>query len=114
VPDKKTDTAVKNRTCYSISLAHDLSAEEQDGIKNFIKSESFTINKSRKGKKRLLDIRRLVESLIATGARSLDLVLLSQEGVAAAKPAEILKAVLNLHEEQCLDMSILKVWSKSV
>jgi radical SAM family uncharacterized protein/radical SAM-linked protein len=114
VPDKKTDTAVKNRTCYSISFAHDLSAEDQDGIKNFIKSESFTINKSRKGKKRLLDIRRLVESLVATGARSLDLILLSQEGVAAAKPAEILKAVLNLHEEQCLDMSILKVWSKSV
>jgi hypothetical protein len=41
------------------------------------------------------------------------MVLLSEEGKAASKPVEILKAVFDLTQEQSLDMGILKVWSKS-
>jgi hypothetical protein len=41
------------------------------------------------------------------------MVLLSEEGVASSKPVEILDAVLDITEEECLVMSILKVWSKS-
>jgi hypothetical protein len=41
------------------------------------------------------------------------MVLLSEEGKAASKPVAILKAMLDLTQEQSLDIDILKVWSKS-
>jgi hypothetical protein len=75
--------------------------------------DSFNITKMRKGRQRTLDIRKQVESFVVSGENSLDMVLHSQEGISAGKPVEILKAVLDLTEDECLDMSILKVWSKS-
>ena len=52
--------------------------------------------------------------MVVTGDNSLEMVLLSVEGKAASKPVEIIKAVLDLTQEQSLDMAILKAWSKSV
>ena len=110
--DRKTEAAVKNLTCYTISLARDLSAEDRDALNNFMAGDSFTIIKTRKGRQRMLDVRKQVKSLAVTGHNSLEMVLLSQEGRAAGKPVEILQAVFNLTEEECLDMNILKVWNK--
>jgi radical SAM-linked protein len=112
-PDKKTAAVGKNRTAYAISLDRDLSAEDRENLKNFMDCDSFNITKMRKGRQRTLDIRKQVESFVVSGENSLDMVLLSQEGISAGKPVEILKAVLDLTEDECLDMSILKVWSKS-
>ncbi|MFC1826459.1 TIGR03960 family B12-binding radical SAM protein [Thermodesulfobacteriota bacterium] len=113
VSDKKTDAVLKNLTRYTISLDHALSAENRDALKKFMASDSFTIKKIRKGKQRILDIRKQVESLEVSGNNSLEMVLHTEEGKAASKPVEILKAVLELNQEQCLDIDILKVWSKS-
>lgn len=113
VPDKKVGVGGKKLTCYQISFDRDLSGEYREKLESFMNSESFTITKFRKGKKRVIDVRKLVESLAVSGNNNLEMVLLSEEGKAASKPVEILKAVFDLTQEQSLDMGILKVWSKS-
>jgi radical SAM family uncharacterized protein/radical SAM-linked protein len=114
VPDKKAGVGGKKLTCYQISFDRDLSGEDREKLESFMSSESFTITKFRKGKKRVIDVRKQVESLAVSGNNNLEMVLFSEEGIAASKPVEILKAVFDLSQEQSLDMAILKVWSKSV
>jgi radical SAM family uncharacterized protein/radical SAM-linked protein len=113
VPDKKVAAAGKKITCYLISFDRDLSGEDRGKLESFMNSESFTITKFRKGKKRVIDVRKQVESLAVSGNNSLEMVLFSEGGKAASKPVEILKAVLDLTREQSLNMAVLKVWSKS-
>jgi radical SAM family uncharacterized protein/radical SAM-linked protein len=113
VPDKKKNAAVKNRTCYQIILDRGFSEEDREKIKSFMDCGSFTLTKLRKGKKRILDIRKQVESINISKNSTLEIILLSEEGRAAGKPVEILKAVFDLTEEEALDMSILKLWNKS-
>ena len=104
MPDKKNDAAAKNLTCYGVSLDRGLSAEDRDALKSFMDSDTFTITKISKGRQRMLDIRKQVESLIMSGENSLEMVLLSEEGRAAGKPVEILKSVLHLTDEESLDL----------
>ena len=112
VPDKKNNGAGKNLTCYQINFSRDFSGEEKEALESFMKNESFIITKFRKGKKRVIDTRKQVQSLVQTGKNSLRMVLLNEEGKAASKPVEIVKAVLALTEEQSLDIGILKEWNK--
>jgi radical SAM family uncharacterized protein/radical SAM-linked protein len=112
VPDKKKGTAAISRTCYRVSLDGELSAADRNSLKNFMESDSFTITKTIKGRQRLLDIRKQVESLAPSGADSLELVLRSQDGKAGGKPVEILKALLQLTEDQCFALRIMKVWNR--
>ena len=114
VPDKKKDEQVKYRTCYTISFDRELTSKERDSLKSFMDCESFTIKKFRKGKQRVIDIRKQVESFVVTGDKNTEMVLLSEEGRSAGKPVEISKVIFNLTDEESLDMSILKVWTKSV
>ena len=114
MPNKKTDAAVGNLTCYTVSLDRDLSTEDRNTLKSFMDRNSFVITKIRKGKQRKLDIRKQVESLFVSSDNSLEMRLLSEEGIASGKPVEILKAVFNLTDEECLDMKIRKVWNKAV
>ncbi len=114
VPDKKTAAEVKNLTCYSIALNRELSGRDREARNSFMESESYSISKIRKGKQRKLDIRKQVESLNISGTDSLEMILLSQEGKAAGKPAEILKAVLALSDEEILDLNILKKWHRVI
>jgi len=113
-PEKKSGTPEIQRIFYAITLDRDLSGTDRETLQRFMAGSSFAITKIRKGKKRQLDIRNQVESLNVSGSNSVELVLFSQEGKGGAKPAEILQAVLDLSDEECLDMDILKVWSKSV
>lgn len=114
VPDKKHNTVGKNLTCYQICFSRELSAEEKGALESFMKNESFTVTKFRKGKKRVIDIRKQIQSLLQTDKSGIKMVLFSEEGKAAGKPVEILKAILNLTDEESLDISILKVWNKSL
>jgi len=113
MPDKTNHTA-GNLTCYRMSLNRYLSADDRDAIKNFLDSDSFSITKIRKGRQRRLDIRKQVKNMLISGDSSIEMVLFSQEGRAAGKPAEILRAVLHLTDEESLDMRIIKLWSRSV
>jgi radical SAM-linked protein len=113
VPDKKCNAVVKNITCYQVCFDQDFSAEDREKIRSFMNSESLTIEKFRKGKKRIIDIRKQVESLVESGNNKLEMILFSEEGKATSKPVEILQAVLDLTQEQSLDLAIIKVWNKS-
>ena len=44
----------------------------------------------------------------------LELIMLQEEGKAAGKPVEIIKAAFGLTDEEVLVMRILKVWSRPV
>jgi radical SAM family uncharacterized protein/radical SAM-linked protein len=112
VPAKKTDAAVKSLTCYTINFDRELTAGDRDALISFMDNDSFNITKARKGRMRKLDIRKQVESLAVSANKSIEIVLLSEEGKAAGKPVEILKAMLNLTREQSLDINIVKEWSK--
>ena len=113
-PCRKTDAAVRNLTFYTVKLGRELSRDAVKTLENFMDSDSFTITKIRKGKQRVLDIRKQVESLGVSADNNLELLLFSEEGKAGGKPVEILQAVFNFTDEECLDMKILKVWNKSV
>jgi radical SAM family uncharacterized protein/radical SAM-linked protein len=114
VPGKKVDAAGKNITCYQINLDWDLSGEDKEKLKSFMSNESFTLTKFRKGKKRQIDVRKQVYSFVIAANNSLEMVLHSEEGKAASKPVEILKAVLDLSLEQSLEINILKNWNKFI
>ncbi len=110
MPDKKGGSGEKIRTGYKIRLDRNLLPEERDSLKKFMDSDTLSIIRIRKGRQRSLDIRKQVESFVVSGADCFELVLFSRDGKAGAKPVEILKAVLNLSDDECLDADILKVW----
>jgi len=113
VTAKKTGAAGKNLTCYEINLGRNLSGTEREKLQQFMAGDSFAVTKKRKGKERTVDIRQQVQSLDVVGNESLKMVLSSEAGKATSKPVEILKAVFNLTERQCLESAILKVWQKT-
>jgi radical SAM family uncharacterized protein/radical SAM-linked protein len=114
VNDKKAGASGENITCYEINLGHDLSGTERENLQRFMASESFAVTQKRKGKERTVDIRQQVKSLGVSGNASLEMVLYSEEGKAAGKPGDILRAALDLKEERCLETAILKVWTKAI
>jgi len=113
MPDKKTDTAVKSHICYTIDLGRDLTARNRDALAGFMDSDSFSLTKIVKGKQRIVDIRKQVQNLAITGPNSIEMILVAQEGKASGKPAEILQAVFDATDNECLDLNILKLWHKS-
>jgi len=110
-PDKNPDAATAVRSCYTISLARQLSDKDRNGLENFMAVKEFFLTKIRKGRERKLDIRRQVESIAVSGKNRLELVVQNQEGEAAGKPAEILKAALDLSDEEVLALRIVKTES---
>ncbi|UCD66566.1 MAG: TIGR03960 family B12-binding radical SAM protein [Deltaproteobacteria bacterium] len=114
VPERKSDAAVRYLTCYKIRLDRDLSSDDRDNLDSFMDKDSFTVKKMRKGRQRILDIRKQVKSIDVLEENSFEMILFSEEGKAAGKPAEIIKAILNLTDEECLNFNILKTWNKAV
>ncbi|MBW2506920.1 MAG: DUF2344 domain-containing protein [Deltaproteobacteria bacterium] len=114
MPDKKTAAAVGNITFYAVRLDRKLTPEDINALKDFLAAESFYITKIRKGRSRNLDIRNQVENIEVKEDGKLELIMLQEEGKAAGKPAEIIKAALGLTDEEVLVMRILKVWSRPV
>ncbi len=114
MPDKKTAAAVGNLTCYAVRLDRKLTPEDINALKDFLAAESFFIKKTRKGRSKNLDIRNQVENIEVTEDGKLKLIMLQEEGKAAGKPVEIIKAALGLTDEEVLVMRILKVWSRPV
>ena len=82
-------------------------------MKTFMAGDSFCITKTRKGRPRNLDIRKLVKNIEVTEDNKLEFVISQEEGKAGSKPAEILKAVLGLTDKEGLDLHILKIWQNS-
>ncbi|MBW2484444.1 MAG: TIGR03960 family B12-binding radical SAM protein [Deltaproteobacteria bacterium] len=114
MPDKTFEAEGKNITCYTITFDRNFTEDGRNALKNFMAGDSFIMTKIRKGRAKELDIRKQVESITVSGNSELDLVICQEQGKAAGKPAEILKAVLDLTDEEIFAARILKVWSKPV
>lgn len=113
-PDKKSKTPPKNLSFFTVNLDRHLSPGEREALAAFLAQDTFPVSRTRKGRRTVLDIRKQVSSLVLRDEKNLEMHLLTQEGTATAKPLEILQAVFGFSESQCLDLGILKVWSRVV
>ncbi len=114
IPAMKSRTPPKNLSCYTVSLVRHLTSGERKALAAFLAQDTFAVTRTRKGRQKVLDIRKQVRSLVLRDEKSLEMHLLTQEGTATAKPLEILQAVFGFSESECLDLGILKVWSRVV
>ena len=101
-------TAQNVITSYEIELPFELDQTALERIDQFISSDSFTIERLRKGRRKNLDIRPLVATIEPGSTTSVRLELISRSGTAGSKPAEVLGAVLELEEDTLLQLRVVK------
>jgi radical SAM-linked protein len=107
-----------HRSVYWISLNHLFLKEEAiTKIKKVLDKETFFIHQKRKGKRRSLDVRPLIERMEVRENRKrleearfwgVELVL-RNEGRRMAKPSEIVEAILGLEREALAQCRIIKI-----
>jgi radical SAM-linked protein len=111
-------SSLPHRSVYWIPLDHLLSKEEAiTKIKKALEKREFFIHQERKGKKRSVDVRPLIERMEVreNGRRSeegrswgVELVL-RNEGRRMAKPSEIVGALLGLEGEPLAQCKVIKL-----
>jgi radical SAM family uncharacterized protein/radical SAM-linked protein len=100
-------------TTYEIELPFALDEAALEKIEQFIRSDSFIIERMRKGKRKDLDIRPLVKAIEPRSQTSIRLELTSRSGTAGSKPAEVLEALLDLDEQSLLQLRVVKTsWAE--
>jgi radical SAM-linked protein len=117
-PLSSPPSSLFRQSAYRIPLDHLLSkAEVVTKIKKVLEMREFVIHQERKGKKRSVDVRPLIERLEvrengkASGEDrnwSVELVL-RNEGRRTAKPSEIIGALLGLEGETLAQCRIIKI-----
>ncbi len=93
---------------YTIRLDQPLTGEDTDRIEQFLASDEFLIQRTRKGKIKEINIRPLVVKLQAKGEDSLALELISRASEAGVKPLEALAAILAREQKQLLSSELIK------
>jgi radical SAM family uncharacterized protein/radical SAM-linked protein len=118
VPFSASPSPLLHRSAYWISLDHLLSKEEVIiKIKKALVKREFFIHQERKGKKRIVDLRPLIEKLEVrengkgseTGRNWGVELVLRNEGGRMAKPSEIVGAILDLEGEPLVRCRIVKL-----
>lgn len=118
VPLFSSPASLPSHTVYRISIDHLLSKEEViNRINRFLDEESLSIDQERKGKKRKVDIRPLIESMKVKeeekGPQDISCwgveLVLRNEVERTAKPPEIIEAILGLKGESLSRCRIVKV-----
>ena len=105
---------VQDMICtYQIEVPHDLSEAELEMISGLDSIDSMVVERIRKGRRKLLDIRPLINSIRVSTARTIILELISKSAMPGTKPAEALATLLHLDEETVLKLQIMKIsWSE--
>ncbi|UCB49470.1 MAG: TIGR03960 family B12-binding radical SAM protein [Deltaproteobacteria bacterium] len=80
---------------------------EETDLKRFLQSKYFPITKTRKGKEQVINARSIVKSLGFIPPNGLNLVISHNSGP-QLKPADIIKGVFFLSEDEALKIRILK------
>ncbi len=93
---------------YQIRLPQPLSAEDLGKIDIFLSKTEFTIERSRKGKIKEINIRPLVASLKTHKDNSITLDLISRASEAGVKPLEAMAAILEIEQKQLLSAEVIK------
>ncbi|MFC1831273.1 TIGR03936 family radical SAM-associated protein, partial [Thermodesulfobacteriota bacterium] len=105
---------VQDMICtYEIELPHDLNESDLQMISSFDSTDSMVVERIRKGKRKSLDIRPLINNIRVTAERTIILELISKSAMPGTKPAEALATLLHLDEETVLKLQIMKIsWSE--
>jgi radical SAM family uncharacterized protein/radical SAM-linked protein len=80
---------------------------EETDVQGFLQSKVFPIAKLRKGRKQIINARSMVKSMRFVPPNGVDLVISHNSGP-QLKPADIIKRVFHLGEEEALRIRILK------
>jgi radical SAM-linked protein len=99
-------------TCYHINLAG--GGDAQLALAKFRQTDNFGVTIERKGDKRHLDVRPLVQDLSECEDGIIQLIMASEPGRAGVKPMELLTAVLGISEEESRQARVMKVWSRRI
>ncbi len=102
------------QSSFTITFPRPLSPEELSSIDDFLGREQFPINRSRKGKNSIFDIRPLVAAIIPETAETLRLELLYTSGLPGVKPIEILTQILHMDTVTAATSKVLKTAWHSV
>jgi radical SAM family uncharacterized protein/radical SAM-linked protein len=118
VPISSPAGSLLHRSVYWISVNHCFSKEEAFmRIQKGLEKQEFFIDQERKGKRRILDIRPLIEKMevgenrerLGKGSTWGIEMVLQDGGRRTAKPSEIVEAVLGLEGEALAQCRIVKV-----
>ncbi|PID77540.1 MAG: B12-binding domain-containing radical SAM protein [Deltaproteobacteria bacterium] len=93
---------------YLLTFPADLSINTTEIIANFLKKTKFSIERTRKGKTRSINIRPLVKSLTMVSARKLETKIINRAGSPGIKPQEAVRHILSLTEDETLQLKIIK------
>ncbi len=98
----------KIRITYSLTLPGNLTDAERLRSVEFVNSDSFIINKTRKGTTKQIDIRPLIKSFSITSPNSVEIEMISASAQPGIKPLEALTEIFSLDHERSLKTKILK------
>lgn len=93
---------------YDLTLPGNITDAERIRADKFVKSESFIISKTRKGKTKEIDIRPLIKEFFIANAAIVHLEMISASAQPGIKPLEALTEILGLDQERSLQTKILK------
>jgi len=93
---------------YTLTLDRPLTEQEKKISKEFINSTHYLIAKTRKGKTKEIDIRPLIKTFEIIETHSITLTMVNAATQPGIKPAEAIKAILNLDNDTIMNTKILK------
>ncbi len=93
---------------YTLTLDRPLTKQEKKSAENFTASAHCLIAKTRKGKTKKIDIRPLIKAFEITETHSVTLTMFNAATQPGIKPAEAIKAILNLDNDTIMNTKILK------
>jgi radical SAM family uncharacterized protein/radical SAM-linked protein len=99
---------------YRITLHPPLSDDDIVLIENFLTTESFTVEKVRKGKVKEIDFRPLVVHLEVIDKATISLELISKTSQAGVKPLEAMAAILQKSQDELLASVVIKTGWKEL
>ncbi|MBU0946308.1 MAG: TIGR03960 family B12-binding radical SAM protein [Proteobacteria bacterium] len=98
---------------YRIRLEEPLTAEEENRLQQFLDTDTFSIERSRKGKTKAIDLRPLVVKLEVENQDILYLEMISKATEAGVKPLEALAAILAKEHKELLSADLIKTgWNE--
>ncbi len=98
----------KIRTWYDLTIPGELTDMAKKRLKAYLDSNSFLIDKTRKGRTRQIDIRPLVKELSLKDGGVIQLEIVSVSAQPSIKPLEALTEILSLDKERSLQTRIVK------
>ncbi len=96
------------RTSYTLTLAREITDQEKERVEHFLRSESYPVAKTRKGKTSEIDIRPLITRMSISGLAGVDLEMVGVSAQPGIKPIEALAQILGLSKDETLKTRILK------